>query len=226
MTDLTNPVRDAQAPLCEEGVYPYPDGCVKLVIGNAGELDVHSSFQYALPMVVVTSLDDLANERFQDHHQDARPQTVDDLNDVRWQVQQLRELEAKRTSGWFLRWLFTPCMVVHRGTMGSMHRRFLLARNAVHARRLVIRSPYSGYALTLKELEALLARMERVKTGEEPAEYAWDYSEGGDFDQSLDRWFDEGPPEHRAWVLRKLEELKQFEAEAANNASDEPPRSA
>lgn len=165
---------------CEEGRYPYPDACVKLVIGIAGSLDVHSHLQYAQPMMVVTTKDDqggvVSDMAFKKRYPTAYPQTVDDLADVRWQVQQLRDLDAQRGGGWLVRWMFKPCMVMHRGTMGAMHRQFLLAQGPVEARRKVVRRPYAGYALTLQQLEALLARMERVKAGEEAADHAWDHN--------------------------------------------------
>ncbi|MDJ1160462.1 hypothetical protein QHI69_00905 [Burkholderia gladioli pv. gladioli] len=172
--------RTSEAPLGEKYPNPIPDHCVKLVIGIAGSLDVHSPRQYAQPMVVVTAKDDhgdmACDMAFKKRYPTARPQTVDDLADVRWQVQQLRDLDAQHGGGWLFRWMFKPCMVVHRGTMGAMHRQFMLAQGPVDARRKVVRRPYAGYALTLQQLEALLARMERVKAGEEAADHAWGHN--------------------------------------------------
>ncbi|PRG49775.1 hypothetical protein [Burkholderia multivorans] len=172
--------RTPEAPLDEKVTYPIPDHCVKLIIGIAGSLDVHSHRQYAQPMVVVTATDDQGDRAwdraFKKHYPTAYPQTVDDLDDVRWQVQQLRDLDAKNGGGWLFRWMFKPCMVVHRGTMGVMHRKFLMAQGPVDARRKVVRPPYAAYALTLQQLEALLARMERVKGGEEPADHVLDHN--------------------------------------------------
>ncbi|MCA8162009.1 hypothetical protein [Burkholderia cepacia] len=192
---------------CEEGRYPYPDACVKLVIGR--ERDA-LRIPRAASMVVVSTKDELAEAMFRDFCPAFAPHTESSLDDVRWQVQQLRDLDAKRKDGWLLRKIRTPYMVTFRWTMGVLHRRFVLAFSPEDAYRGQVPEPYAGAVIPLSVLETLLAQMERVKTGEEKAPYAWDYSEGGDFFRSLDRWGQEQPPEFHAWKKRKLEELAPY----------------
>ncbi|WP_186083200.1 hypothetical protein [Burkholderia gladioli] len=192
---------------CEKGHFPYPDACVKLVVGREREA---LRIPRICCMVVVSTKDELAQALYRDLRPAFAPHTESSLDDVRWQVQQLRDLDVKRKDGWLLRKLRKPYMVTFRWTMGALHRRFVLAFSPEDAYRGQVPEPYVGAVIPLSVLETMLAQMERVKTGEEPAPYAWDYSKGGDFDRSMDRSWNEAPPERRAWIQKKLEEMAPY----------------
>ncbi|SDG96678.1 hypothetical protein SAMN05216466_106217 [Paraburkholderia phenazinium] len=184
---------------CEEGHYPYPDACVKLVMGVTEETGFRSVLDPMRSMVLVSTKDAAAEALFKHRVPGFAPQVVSSLDDVRWQVQQLRDMEATRKDGWFLRKLREPHMVTFHWTMGVLHRRFLLAGTSAQACRAVIPQPYVGVAVSLTELEALLARMERARTGEEVVDYAWSYGPGGDWQRSAERRIAQWTPEEKAW---------------------------
>ncbi|MCA8287656.1 hypothetical protein [Burkholderia vietnamiensis] len=193
---------------CADGRFPYPDACVKLVMGL--ERNPRAAIPRMAAMVIVSTKDELAEITFETYSPDYARHTVSSLPDVRRQVQQLQGLDAQRQGGCLLRKLRSPYMVTFRWTMGVLHRRFMLTFSPEDAYRGQVPEPYAGAVIPLSVLENLLAQMERVKTGEEKAPYAWDYSEGGDFFRSLDRWSQEQPPEFHAWKKRKLEELAPY----------------
>ncbi|HDR8943200.1 TPA: hypothetical protein QDB15_000128 [Burkholderia vietnamiensis] len=201
---------------CEEGRYPYPDACVKLVMGR--ERDALRIPRVA-GMVIVSTRDERAEGSFQVHCPDFAPHTVSSLDDVRWQVEQLRILDAQRKDGWLLRKLRKPYMVTFRWTMGVLHRRFILAWSSVDAYRGQVPEPYAGAVIPLCDLETLLARMERVKTGEEKAPYAWDYSDGGDWPRHCERVWNEAPPEDRARMQQTLNVMAAYRSSRPGDPS-------
>ncbi|HDR9236659.1 TPA: hypothetical protein QDB43_000344 [Burkholderia vietnamiensis] len=193
---------------CEDGRYPYPDACVKLVMGL--ELDSRADIPRMATMVIVSTKDDVAEARFNNRCPDFCAHTTSSLDDVRWQVQQLRDLDAKRKDGWLLRKLRKPYMVTFRWTMGVLHRRFVLAMSAADAYLHVVPQPYAGTAVALSDLEALLTRMERAKTGEEKVEYAWDYRKGGDWRRAAAERIARWPPREKAWADEQIRNHRHF----------------
>lgn len=82
---------------CEKGHFPYPDACVKLVMGREREA---LRIPRICCMVVVSTKDELAQALYRDLRPAFAPHTESSLDDVRWQVQQLRDLDVKRKDGW------------------------------------------------------------------------------------------------------------------------------
>ncbi|SDG96708.1 hypothetical protein SAMN05216466_106218 [Paraburkholderia phenazinium] len=219
MTDLTNAVRDDETLLCEEGHYPYPDACVKVVM--ALELGGHADIARLATLILVSTKDDVAESLFNNRYPGFCAHTVSSLDDVRWQVKQLRELDAKRRDGWLMRKLRRPYMVTFRWTMDVLHRRFVLAVSATDAHDREVPRPYAGMAMSLSDLETLLARMERVKTGEESAEYAWDFRKGGDFDRHAKRRWTTMPPEEKAWYTDAIKAFKETYPDEVRSSHEE-----
>ncbi|MEF9443274.1 hypothetical protein OWS73_33205 [Burkholderia sp. 1B3(2022)] len=164
---------------CADGRFPYPDACVKLVMGL--ERNPRAAIPRMAAMVIVSTKDELAEITFETYSPDYARHTVSSLPDVRRQVQQLQGLDAQRQDGWLLRKLLSPYMVTYRGPMGVLQRRFVLARSAAHAYRQEVPEPYVGSVIALSDLDKELARMERAKTGEDRVPYAWNFGEGGDW---------------------------------------------
>ena len=79
---------------CEEGRYPYPDACVKLVMGI--ERNPRAAIPRMAAMVIVSTKDELAEITFETYSPDYARHTVSSLPDVRRQVQQLQGLDAQR----------------------------------------------------------------------------------------------------------------------------------
>ncbi|MBU7436015.1 MULTISPECIES: hypothetical protein [Burkholderiaceae] len=193
---------------CEEGRYPYPDACVKLVMGI--ERNPRAAIPRMAAMVIVSTLDERAESMFETYSPDYARHTVSSLPDVRQQEQQLRDLDAQRQDGWLLRKLRSPYMVTYRGPMGVLQRRFVLARSAAHAYHQEVPEPYVGSVIALSDLEKELARMERAKIGEDRVPYAWNYGEGGDWKRHVAERVANWTPEERAKADEMIRNHRHF----------------
>lgn len=199
---------------CEEGLYPYPDECVRVVVGlNDSAVTLPSVFERLRTNLAVTTQVDLAENAFKEAFPGFTPLLSLSLDDVHFQVEELRSLRRENPKGVLHRATHPfeqPYLVTHHDSLGRLFRRAVIATSAVDARKKVVPQPCAGIAMPLGLLEDIETQMECIRVGKEPAPYLWDYSQGGDFERAQDRQIAAWSPEKRERAEAKLTALEPY----------------
>ena len=179
---------------CEEGRYPYPDACVFVAIGLLRTAATRPGYTAALlrTYVAVSTQRRLVKDAFDRANPEFRSMLTLSLDELRERVTALRAMRTQRRSwaaGLLLRVVqpfAEPYLVAHNDVLDHIALDAVYA-SSVHGARAQVRHPIrAGMAVSLSHLEKTLAQMESVKTGDDTAPYHWDYSEAGDFVDTVD----------------------------------------